>query len=343
MPVKMAFVMDPIESINTERDTTLALMLEAQERKHTVFYVKPEDLRARGGEGWCEAAELKLDLPSPFPSPTERGVGEPLESMEGFYSLGEFETRPLAAMDVVWMRKDPPFNMDYIYLTHILELSEQTGTAVINRPEAIRNSNEKLTALQFPQFMPETVVSKNIGRIKEFLADKGKIVLKPLDGFGGEGIALLEKGSDDVARTVERMTSGGSVFVMAQQFIDGVSEGDKRVIMLDGEPIGAVLRMPPEGGFICNFHSGGKPKKTELSERDLEICSALKPHLRETGIYLAGIDIVGGMLTEINCTSPTCVREINRFENAKLESGIMDFAESLSEKTRREAARKKSR
>ncbi len=315
--MKMAFVMDPLESVNTETDTTLVLMFEAQSRGHEVFYVAPETLAARGNKAWCQAARLRLGSP---------------DKKDFDYDLGDAEDRTLCVMDVVWMRKDPPFNMDYIYLTHILELAENDGTAVINRPRAIRNSNEKLSALEFTKFMPDTFVSKNTGEILDFLAEKTKIVLKPLDGFGGEGISLLEERDGETAATVAKTTEDGKVFAMAQEFIDGVTEGDKRVIMLDGKPLGAVLRMPPEGGFICNFHSGGKPQKTELNKRDTEICAALGPYLAETGIYFAGIDIVGGMLTEINCTSPTCVREINRLENVRLESDIMDFAEALSEK-----------
>ncbi len=323
-PMKMAFVMDPVESIDPQKDTTLVLMLEARSRSHEVFYVKPETLCARNNETWCEAAEIELSPPD-----------DKAENMEGLYKIGRRQTRPLADADVVWMRKDPPFNMDYIYLTHLLEFAENKGAVVINRPGAIRNSNEKLNALTFPQFAPETIVSKNVPEIEKFLEQKGKIVIKPLDGFGGEGIELAEKGDGNIGQIVRLATRDGSVFVMAQEFIDKVSEGDKRVIMLGGRPVGAVLRMPPEGGFICNFHSGGSPLKTELNERDREICSALGPALMKEGIYLAGIDIVGGMLTEINCTSPTCVREINRFEKIKLESEIMDFAEALAEKTRR--------
>ncbi len=312
--------MDPIESIKPAQDTTLALMLEARKRGHEVLYVRPETLTGRGGEPFCKAARLRLKEPD-----------ENARSMEGFYDLaGGFETVSLADIEVVWMRKDPPFNMDYIYLTHILELAEKKGATVINRPAAIRNSNEKLSALEFPEFMSDTLVSKNPQTITDFLNEKTKIVIKPLDGFGGEGIVMVEKGDKNSKVLIDRMTGGGAVFVMAQEFIREVSDGDKRIIMLDGEPIGAVLRMPAEGNFICNFHSGGRPVKTRLNGRDMEICSALGEYLRKTGIYFAGIDIVGGRLTEINCTSPTCVREINRFEGVRLESRIMDFAEKLA-------------
>ncbi len=315
----MAFIMDPVESLNPARDTTLVLMLEAQSRGHKVFYVAPETLSASGGKAMCKATEIQLTEPD-----------ENARDMEGFYETGETKPTSLSGMDVVWMRKDPPFNMDYIYLTHILSLAESAGATVINRPEGIRKSNEKLSALGFSKFMADTLVSKNTEEITGFLSEKTKIVVKPLDGFGGEGIAMLEKGSKNAACEIDRLTSGGRVFVMAQEFISDVVSGDKRIIMLGGEPVGAVLRMPPKDGFICNFHSGGSPEKTELNDKDREICGALKDHLTETGIYFAGIDIVGGMLTEINCTSPTCVREINRFEGVKLEREIVDFAEALA-------------
>ncbi len=326
MPLKMVFVMDPLESINPERDTTLVLMLEAQARGHKVLYAPSGALSARGGKPFCEAAETRLTKP-----------GEDAKNMDGFYETDEFKPFSLAGADVVWMRKDPPFDMDYIYLTHILELAENGGAAVINRPRAIRNSNEKLSALGFSRFMPDTVVSKSRKQIGGFLNEKGKIVLKPLDGFGGEGIVMAEKTNADAREKIDRATQNGKAFIMAQEFISGVSGGDKRVIMLGGKPLGAVLRMPPEDGFICNFHSGGTPAKTTLNKRDMEICGALEGYLNETGIYFAGIDIVDGMLTEINCTSPTCVREINRLEDVRLESDIMDFAESLTQ----EAGRKK--
>ena len=319
----MAFIMDPIESINPARDTTLALMLEAQRRGHTVYYVKPETLAARGDTPLCSARRVRVVEPP-----------EGAKDMSGLFSADEPEDINLGKMDVAWMRKDPPFDMDYVYLTHILSLAEKRGAAVINRPDAIRKSNEKLSALEFARFMPDTLVSKDPERIEGFLAEKKKIVIKPLDGFGGEGVSMVETGAD-ARRLIGEATGGGRVFVMAQEFIREVSGGDKRVIMLGGEPIGAVLRVPPEGGFICNFHSGGSPAKTEITERDREICGALGDYLRRAGIHLAGIDIVGGMLTEINCTSPTCVREINRFEGVRLESDIMDFAEDLARRTKK--------
>ena len=316
----MAFIMDPIESLNPPGDTTLVLMVEALKRGHGVFYVKPETLTARGDEPVCAGARV-AELTEPPDDALD---------MEGFYSLEETKTVPLGGMDVVWMRKDPPFDMDYIYLTHILSLAEKKGAAVINRPDAIRKSNEKLSALEFARLMPDTLVSKDTEVIEDFLAEKKKVVIKPLDGFGGEGIETLEVSDHGAREAINRMSGGGETFVMAQEFIADVTSGDKRVIMLGGEPVGAVLRVPPEGGFICNFHSGGSPAKTQMTARDIEICSALGGHLRKEGIYLAGIDIVGGMLTEINCTSPTCVREINRLEDVRLEKDIMDFAEGLA-------------
>lgn len=316
--MNMAFIMDPPESLNPATDTTLVLMLEAQRRGHGVYYIKPETLAARGDVPLCSARRIRVSEPP-----------DGAKDMSGLFRTDAPEQANLGEMDAVWMRKDPPFNMDYVYLTHILSLAEKRGAAVINRPDAVRKSNEKLSALEFARFMPDTFVSKDTERIEEFLAEKKKIVVKPLDGFGGEGIVPVETGAD-ARRLIEKATGGGRVFVMAQEFIREVSGGDKRIIMLNGEPVGAVLRVPPEGGFICNFHSGGSPAKTEITERDREICGALGGHLRRAGIYLAGIDIVGGMLTEINCTSPTCVREINRLEGARLESDIMDFAEDLA-------------
>jgi len=229
------------------------------------------------------------------------------------------------------MRKDPPFNMDYIYATYILDMVDENRCIVINDPRGIRNSNEKLYSLYFRDVIPETFVSKDIDRIRDFLHSvDGQIVVKPLEGYGGEGIFFVKEGDPNQTAILESITQFGKTYVMAQKFIERVYEGDKRVIILNGEPIGAVLRIPEEGEFRCNFHSGGTPALAEMSERDFEICDTIRSKLVEDKLYLVGIDIVGGYLTEVNTTSPTCVQEINSFTNTKLEKKIVDFAEELS-------------
>lgn len=312
--LKMLFVMDDIGSINTSRDTTYVIMLEAQKRGHDIFYCRIEDLYISDGSGHARATGIEL------------------RRTDDYYTLGETGEYSLNHFDTVWMRKDPPFNMDYIYATYILDMVDESHTTVINHPRGIRNSNEKLYSLYFRDYIPETVVSKDIERLRKFLnCVNGQIVVKPLEGYGGEGIFFVKEGDPNETAILESITNFGKTYVMAQQFIDRVYEGDKRVIILNGEPIGAVLRMPRKGEFRCNFHSGGSPAVAEMDERDMEICRSLAPKLLEDKLYLVGIDIVGGYLTEVNTTSPTCVQEINNFSNTKLEEKIVDFAESISQ------------
>lgn len=308
--LKMLFVMDDIATINTSKDTTYVIMLEAQSRGHSVYYCQIEDLYIQDGKGHATATGIEL------------------RNSEDYYSLGESSEYILEDFDIIWMRKDPPFNMDYIYATYILDMVDQDKCRVINNPRGIRNSNEKLYSLYFKEFIPETLVTKDISRLKAFLSQvNGQIVVKPLEGYGGEGIFFVKEGDPNVSAILETITHYGSTYVMAQQFIDRVYEGDKRVIILNGEPIGAVLRMPRAGEFRCNFHSGGSPAIAQLEDRDMEICKSIAPKLLQDQLYLVGIDIVGGYLTEVNTTSPTCVQEINRFNNTRLEEKIVDFAE----------------
>lgn len=308
----MLFVMDPIDTINTSKDTTYVIMLEAQSRGHSIYYAEIRDLYIKNTRAYSKASPIDI------------------RRSDDYYTLGESDEFELEHFDIIWMRKDPPFNLDYIYATYILELADENKTRVINRPRGIRNSNEKLYSLHFRSCIPDTLVTKDISRLKHFLHESGgKMVVKPLDGYGGEGIFFVMEGDLNESAILESITGFGSTYVMAQQFIESVRDGDKRIILLNGDPLGAVLRIPKKGEFRCNFHSGGKPERAVLTERDREICGMLGPKLREDGLYLVGIDIVGGYLTEVNTTSPTCVQEINFFSNTKIESAIVDFAENI--------------
>ena len=310
--LRTLFVMDPVESINIKKDTTFVIMLECQARGHRVSYCELRNLFVKDSRAWADTTEIEMRRDTDY------------------CSKGETRTRPLDDFDVVWMRKDPPFNMDYVYSTYILEMVDQSRTRVINRPAGIRSSNEKMYSLNFSDYIPPTLVSKDMGKLREFLSETGgEMVVKPLDGYGGEGIFLARENDPNANVILENITDFGRTYVMAQKFIKEVSEGDKRVILLDGEPAGAVLRVAAEGEFRSNFHSGGHPEKTSLTERDIEICEGLRQKLKEDGLYLVGIDIVGGYLTEVNTTSPTCVQEINFFTGKKLESLIVDFAENF--------------
>ena len=318
MKLRMAFVMDPVGEINTEKDTTFVLMLEAQARGHEVWYLELKDIFIKNARAYGNATELTL----------QRG--------QDYYKLGVTEVVELESFDAVWMRKDPPFNQDYIYATYILSLIDGTKTKVINEPGGIRESNEKLYTLYFPEWIPESLVTKDLTQLNVFLDEVGgEIVVKPLDGHGGEGVFYVRQGDRNANVILETVTDFGKRYVLAQKFIEKVREGDKRIILLNGEPLGAVLRVPKGGGeFRCNFHSGGSPAKSDLTERDLEICEALGPRLREDGLYFVGIDVIGGYITEINTTSPTGVQEINRLNGVKLEADVIDFAEKLCSRLR---------
>lgn len=313
MKLKMAFVMDPVGTINTEKDTTFVLMLEAQARGHEVWYLELKDMFVKEAQAFGNAKQISL------------------ERSEDFYKLGDTQTLPLESFDAVWMRKDPPVNNNFLYATYILSLIDENKTKVLNNPTGIRESNEKLYSLFFPEIIPQSIVTKNIGQLEEFLSEAGgQIVVKPLDGYGGEGIFYVREGDRNANVILESITKFGTEYVIGQKFIEKVSEGDKRIIILNGEPLGAVLRVPKPGGeFRSNFHSGGSPAKSELTQRDLEICEAIGPRLRKDGLYLVGLDVIGGYVTEINTTSPTGVQEINNLDGVKLETQIIEFAEEL--------------
>jgi glutathione synthase len=313
MKLKMAFIMDPVGTINTEKDTTFVLMLEAQARGHEVWYLELKDMFVKEAQAFGNATQISL------------------ERSEDFYKLGDKQTLPLESFDAVWMRKDPPVNNDFLYATYILSLIDENKTKVLNNPTGIRESNEKLYSLFFPEIIPQSIVTKNIGQLEEFLSEAGgQIVVKPLDGYGGEGIFYVREGDRNANVILESITKFGTEYVIGQKFIEKVSEGDKRIIILNGEPLGAVLRVPKPGGeFRSNFHSGGSPAKSELTQRDLEICEAIGPRLRKDGLYLVGLDVIGGYVTEINTTSPTGVQEINNLDGVKLETQIIEFTEEL--------------
>jgi glutathione synthase len=313
MKLKMAFVMDPIGTVNIEKDTTFVLMLEAQARGHEVWYLELKDLFVKEDEAFGNATRISL------------------EKSESFYKLGETKTMPLDRFDAIWMRKDPPVNNDFLYATYILSLLDEKRTKVLNNPTGIRESNEKLYSLFFPEVIPQSIVTKNISQLEEFLTEAGgEIVVKPLDGHGGEGIFYVREGDRNANVILESITKFGTEYVIAQKFIEKVSEGDKRIIVLNGEPLGAVLRIPKPGGeFRSNFHSGGSPSQSDLTGRDIEICNTIAPRLRKDGLYFVGIDVIGGYVTEINTTSPTGVQEINTLNGVKLETRVIEFAEEL--------------
>jgi len=311
-PLSLAFVMDPVEREPMAASTTIVLMREAQDRGHHVLYVDPADLCVDDGRVRAEAAPITLDLASE--TPVRRG---PVRSVD-------FDLE----IDVAFQRKDPPVDRDYIVATQILDVC--TKTIVLNRPSSVISFNEKLLAVRFADLMPATRVTRHIRELREFMqAHGGQMIVKPLDGKGGEGIFHVTEDDRNLSSILEQSTLFGKRSVMAQQYLPDVREGDKRILLLEGEPIGAVLRVPAAHESRANLHVGGTPARAPLDDADRRILARVGPFAREHGLFFVGIDVIGGHLTEINVTSPTGVQEINALENARLEAQVMDRVEAM--------------
>lgn len=315
--LKIGVVMDPIEKINIDRDTTFVLMLEAQQRGHEIYFMGVDDLYIRGGAPYGRYRRLQLARATPH------------------YKLGEFEIGVLADLNSVWMRKDPPFDMNFFFATHLLSLIDQNRCFVMNSPKGLREANEKLYALRFPEQVPQTLVTADMQRLKEFMEEHGgEMIVKPLDGCGGSGVFYVNTQDRNTNAILEAATDNGRRMVMGQRYLPEIRQGDKRIIVLDGEPLGAVLRVPLETETRGNIHVGGQVVKTEITERDSEICAALAPLLRQDGLYFVGLDVIGSYLTEVNVTSPTGIQEINALNGVRLESRVLDFVEERVGKLR---------
>ncbi len=309
-PRTLVFVMDPIESIDIETDTTFVLMLEAQRRGHRVLYADPADLAIDAGTPVVRARPVTL----------RREAGRHAD-------LGEVCSLALdEEADVVLQRTDPPVDAAYVVATQILTLCRRA--LVLNRPAGILAANEKLYALHFPDLMPQTRVTRSIPQLVDFMAKLGgEMVVKPLDGRGGAGVFHLRADDRNLNSLLEQSTRFGTLRAMAQEYLPDARRGDKRILILDGEPIGAVLRVPAEREFRANFHVGGKAARAELDEDDRRILERIAPALRRDGLFFVGIDVISGRLTEVNVTSPTGVQEINNLEGRHLEQEILDGVE----------------
>src|SRR5579859_7056346 len=309
-PLTVAVQMDPIEHINIEADSTFVMALEAQERGYRLFHYHPNRLSFDEGRVTAAARELTLKR--------EKG---------NHYKLGEWVQLDLAEeADVVLMRQDPPFDMAYITATHILE-HIHPKTLVVNDPVSVRNAPEKLLVTHFSHLMPPTLITADPAQVKAFRQRHGDIIVKPLFGNGGAGVFHLRPDDSNLNSLLEMFTERSREPVMVQRYLPEVRKGDKRIILVDGEPVGAINRVPAEGEARSNMHVGGRPEKTPLTPRDREICAAIGPTLREQGLLFVGIDVIGDYLTEINVTSPTGLQEVNRFEGSKLEAQIWDAIE----------------
>ena len=309
MKLAVAIQMDPIESINIDADSTFVLALEAQARGHHLYHYLPRHLSLSDGRVIAKARRLKVKR--------EKGRHA---------TLGAFETLELTKMDVILMRQDPPFDMAYITATHVLE-HVSSKVLVVNDPASVRNAPEKLFATHFPGLMPPTLVSSDRDEIVKFRAQHRDIILKPLFGNGGAGIFRVKQDDENFNAMLESFAQFYREPIVVQRYLPAVRKGDKRIILVDGEPLGAVLRIPPKGEARANLHVGGKAAKTKLTRREREICAAIGPTLRDKGLIFVGIDVIGDYLTEINVTSPTGIQEINRLDGTTLERQVWDAIE----------------
>lgn len=310
MPLKVAIQMDPIGPININGDSTFRIMLEAQARGHELFYYTPDRLAYQEGRI------------------TARGWPVTVQRVEGdHYTLGAEQEVDLSDYDVVWLRQDPPFDMGYITTTHLLDMIHPK-TLVVNDPFWVRNSPEKLLVLQFPDLTPPTAIARDLETLRAFRAKHGDIILKPLYGNGGAGVFKLGAGDGNLSSLFELFTGINREPLIVQKFLPDVAKGDKRVILVDGEPVGAINRVPQAGETRSNMHVGGRPEKVELTDRDREICARIGPVLREKGQIFVGIDVIGDWLTEINVTSPTGIQELERFDGTNAAEKIWQAIES---------------
>jgi glutathione synthase len=314
--VKIAFIIDPIQKLDPGHDTSVALMEAAQKMGHEVWVTEAHGLSVVGGKAWAIVQPVQL-------KPVTLGEGRWV-AVADWYALGDRQLLPLEEMGAVFMRTDPPVNIPYLYATYVLDYVDPVKTLVINSPSGLRAANEKMYALQFTEAIPETIVSQDKQVIRQFVERLGKAVIKPLGGKAGEGILLMEAGDRNFNSLIEISTQGRTP-IMVQEYLPAAKDGDKRVILLNGEPIGAVNRVPTGSEFRGNMAVGGQAVKAEITERDRQISAQLAPTLRRDGLFFVGIDIIGGYLTEVNVTSPTGVREIDRFDTVRLGEQVMEW------------------
>lgn len=308
MTIQLGVVMDPIDSIKVHKDSTFAMLLAAQSRGWGIHYLEQQDLSLKDGACWAESRNLKVK-----------------DDADNWFEFGQSQRMPLHQLDVVLMRKDPPFDMEYIYTTYLLQQAESEGCLIVNRPNSLRDANEKLFTALFPQCTPPTLVTRNSEEIREFHGIHGDIILKPLGGMGGASIFRITQKDPNIGVIIETLTQHGSQYTMAQRFIAEIDKGDKRILMIDGEPVPyALARIPAEGETRGNLAAGGRGEGVPLSERDLWIAQQVGPELKSRGILFAGLDVIGDYLTEINVTSPTCIRELDRLFDLDIAGDLMD-------------------
>ncbi len=323
MSLQIVTVMDPIASLNIAKDSTFAMLLEAQNRGHRLFYVIPGGLSVRGGVACADIAPVTVrDDPS------------------GWYELGQPSPTALDSTHVVLMRSDPPVDPDYVHDTQILSLAQRAGALVVNDPRGLRDMNEKLAALEFPQCCPPSLVSREARWLKDFIAEHGDVVLKPLDGMGGRSIFRARHGDANVNVILETLTGNGHHLAMAQRYVPEIVAGDKRILLVDGEPVPYCLARIPQGDeFRGNLAAGGRGEGRPLTDRDRWIAHQVGPEMKRRGMLFVGLDVIGDYLTEVNVTSPTCIRELDAQFGLNIAGMLFDCIESRLDKAKLEQAR----
>ena len=315
MALAVAVQMDAIETIDIRGDSTFALMIEAQVRGHSLFEYHADTMALRDGVLSATGSDIEVQ-----------------DEVGRHFKKAEKRTTRLDSFDVILMRQDPPFDMNYITYTHMLE-AVHPKTLVVNDPAEVRNAPEKLYVLQYTDFMPPTLISRDPSRLAEFRDEHGDIILKPLYGNGGAGVFRLAHGDENFASLMEMFTSSFREPFIAQKYLSDVKKGDKRIILVEGEPVGAINRVPAKGETRPNMHVGGRPEPTDLTERERQICAAIGPDLKKRGLIFVGIDVIGDYMTEINVTSPTGIREVKRFGGADIAANVWDAIENRKTKT----------
>lgn len=311
MTIKIGIVMDPIEDISFKKDSSLAMLWAAQQKGWELWYMEQQDLFSRNGKAKAMMSPLSVEM-----------------NPENWFYRGEYKEKNLDELNVILMRKDPPFNNEFVYSSHLLEQAERDGVLVVNKPQALRDCNEKLFATQFPECCPPVLVTRRDDLLRAFHAEHGDVIFKPLDGMGGSQIFRIREDGTNLGVIIETLTEHGQQTIMAQKYIPEIKDGDKRILLIDGEPIPyALARIPSAGETRGNLAAGGRGEGRPLSERDRWICEQVAPTLKEKGLLFVGLDVIGDYLTEINVTSPTCIRELDNQFNLDIGMRLMDAIE----------------
>jgi glutathione synthase len=311
MTIKLGVVMDPISQVNVKKDSSMAMMFEAQKRGYEIYYMEMKDLYL--DQGQCRATAQKLKV---------------FDDSEHWYELDEVNDIAVSELDAVLMRKDPPFDTEFIYATYMLERAEVEGTLIVNKPQSLRDCNEKLFTAWFAELTPRTLVTRNNDKIREFHQQEKDIIIKPLDGMGGASIFRIKENDANVGVILETLTNHGNQYAMVQEFMPAIKDGDKRILIVNGEPMPYCLaRIPAQGETRGNLAAGGRGEARPLSATDRLIAETIAPELKKRGLYFVGLDVIGDKVTEINVTSPTCIREIEAAYPINISGKLMDAIE----------------